>query len=83
MAAAGGGGGGGGAAFFLQAPSKRTALSATTVATAFQVCCFRLIFFMFMLTFFTFNPPANPKSVSSSDEVRFISNSSSVANYVR
>src|SRR5260370_16625879 len=46
-AAGGGGGGGGGAVFLWQAPSTMTALSATTVATDFQVLSLISILFTF------------------------------------
>ena len=61
-AGGGGGGGGGGAAFLWQAPSMSTALKAMMVATDWKTR-------RFMLIPFTLNPPANPRSISSSDEV--------------
>ncbi len=76
VGAAGGGGGGGGGAgafFFAQAPSAKTAPSAMINKNHFMRCCFTLIL------------PSDPVGYPlRSDEVLFtISNSSSVANYVR
>jgi len=69
----GAGGGGAGAFFFPQAPSAKTAPSAMINKTHFMRCCFTVIL------------PSDPVRFSlRSDEVLFtISNSNSVANYVR
>jgi hypothetical protein len=66
-AGGGGGGGGGGAAFLWHALIMRTAHNAVTVAIVFKVCGFMLM--LFTVSLFTFDPPANPNSFSSSDEV--------------